>query len=206
MNILEIKVALNSVIALAKSQIEDIETGVADGTYRREDNTDLPALQHHLEVVEQYRKTLDEGAESLALLVGAAREELASRLPLSAEEALDLGNLKVKLESQIRLAQGSNEIVKAMLDRYGYAVAEDEPINGGDAVEDLVGWIVSAQELFAAGLPENSVSVHQGWLQIGTERIDVTFEVPAGATQAEKDAAMFQQIAQEAEVDYVSIS
>jgi len=42
-------------------------------------------------------------------------------------------------------------------------------------------------------------------VKIGDSRIDVSFETPAGATVAEKDAAMMQQLSMEAEVDYVCI-
>ena len=45
--------ALKACVAMASSHVEDIESGLADGTYNPADNTDLPEKQQAVQVAEK---------------------------------------------------------------------------------------------------------------------------------------------------------
>lgn len=72
--------------------------------------------------------------------------------------------------------------------------------------KELVGEIWAGQvtdEAKAEG--DGPVDVFAGHLTIDGKVIDVEFQAPAGATQVEKDAAFLAALAQQVEIDYLSI-
>jgi len=198
MNLNETKAALTVVLALAQAQVEHLENTAPKAG-------ELNAQKYALSIVEQHLAELDVDAEGLTHLVKCSRHALNQQLPFSAEESLALDQKRQALDSEIRLVKVCVNIVGRMLAEYGALVTDDQEINGGDLVGDLVEWVLNAQAVFKKPLVNPAIQIFQGFIKLGSEFHQVSFDAPVNATIGEKDLAMMAALAQVAEIDYVSI-
>jgi len=109
-----------------------------------------------------------------------------------------------QIEADIAKAKKAIDIVEGIIATFGQAVENDEEINGGDAVDYLVRIVAEAQAVFKSKNPEAMEAFH-GYLVVEGTTLNVGFEAPIGATTAEKDAAFLAAIAQQADINYLSI-
>ena len=99
--------ALNLVLSMASSHVEDIETGVEDGTYRASENQNLQQKKDALEVIRSLCASVTDPSD----------------------------------ESLLR-----RSLIMDMWLTFSDDVINDEPINGSDAVDWIVGWIYDLQK------------------------------------------------------------
>lgn len=120
------------------------------------------------------------------------------------EEMAAANKEKAEIESQIAKAKQATGIVEQLVARFGNDITNDEEIDGGDAVEFLVNTLSEALAIFK---PTESVGMEyfQGGFNANGVTLRAEFQVPVGASVAEKDAAFMAALAQQADINYVTI-
>jgi hypothetical protein len=121
------------------------------------------------------------------------------------KEELAAANKEEKdLEVQIAKVKLANRIVEQLVARFGEDIKNDEEIDGGDAVEFLVETLSEALAVFKP-IESARMEYFHGRLNSDGASLSVNFQVHAGASVAEKDAAFMAALAQQADINYLSI-
>ena len=169
--------AFSSVIGMAQSRVEDIETGIDDGTYCGAENADLPAKHAALTLIEYLFASLQEKESGLNDLISAALRFNTSQIVSALGSPIDTGVLdtRERIYQQIDLSTNSVSIVRELVAAFGQAVGEDSDINGADAVDVIFRLVTQAQLALKAPAVTNAIAHYkmEDWQQ----------EVAAGDTR-----------------------
>lgn len=140
--------ALISVIGMANSHVEDIETGIHDGTYSAAENADLTAKQAAVTRIGNLFASLQENESGLNDLASAALAFNTHQIVLTQATAIhsDMLAARERIIQQIHVATKSVGIVRQLVAEFGEAVDRDTDINGADAV-DVISRLVNEAQL-----------------------------------------------------------
>lgn len=122
----------------------------------------------------------------------------------TAESIKDAIANKDALERQIAKSKLATDIVESLIKTFGHAIEHDEEISGSDAVQELVELLSPALHSFK-NCEQGKYDVMQGRFCFEGIEIVADFQAPSDATVAEKDAAFLAALAQQAEVDFLTI-